>query len=123
MLVVHEDLHGQEIPESLNFCDFQDGDGEEVVELSLNSVVGLSALRTMKIKGHLTQQKVIRLIDCGATHNFISNWLVQKLGLSVEATSGYGVLIGTGKAIKGEGICKGVLLNLQNIEIMKVFCL
>ena len=47
--------------------------------------------------------------------------MVQKLGLLVEATSRYGVLLGTGQAIKGEGICKGVVLTIQNIEIVEDF--
>ena len=36
------------------------------------------------------------MIDCGATHNFISATLVQKLGLPWETTSSYGVLMGIG---------------------------
>ena len=61
------------------------------------------------------------LIDYGATHNFISNWLVQKLGLSWETASGYSVLLGSGQAINGEGIYKGVILTLQYIEIVEDF--
>ena len=79
-------------------------------------MVGISAPRTMKVKRKITQQEVITLIDCGATHNFFFSWLVKKLGLPVEATSGYGVLLGTGQAIKGEGICKGVVVTIQNIQ-------
>ena len=92
---------------------------KEVAELSLNSVVGISALRTMKVKWKITQHEVITLIDCGATHNFIFSKVVQNLGLPVEATSGYGVLLGKGQEIKGEGICKGVVLTIQNIEIVE----
>ena len=44
------------------------------------------------------------LIDGGVTHNFISTKLVQKPTLTVEGTSGYGVLMGTGAVVKGEGI-------------------
>ena len=48
-----------------------------VVELSINSV-GLSNPGTMK---------VIVLIDCGATHNFISEKLVSMLQLPIKDTS------------------------------------
>ena len=54
---------------------------EEVAELSLKSMVGILTLRTMKVKGNITQQKVIALIDYDATHNFIYSRAVQKLGL------------------------------------------
>ncbi|KAL2469553.1 Ty3-gypsy retrotransposon protein [Abeliophyllum distichum] len=67
----------------------------EVVELSLNSVVGLTPPRTMKVKGKIAAQEVVILIDCGASHNFISTELVQKLGLPRTATNGYGVIMGT----------------------------
>ena len=50
------------------------------------------------------------LIDGGATHNFISVELVQLLGLIREETIGYGVMMGTGMAVEGTGICKGVKL-------------
>ena len=39
----------------LSFSDLQEGDAEEVVELSLNSMVGISAPRTMEVKGKITQ--------------------------------------------------------------------
>ena len=60
---------------------------EEVAELSLNSVVGLSTPKTMKVKEKIGHQEVIALIDCGATHNFISNRVVQLLRLPLEATT------------------------------------
>ena len=31
------------------------------------------------------------------------------------------MLLGSGQTIKGEGICKGVILNMQNIEIVEDF--
>lgn len=39
----------------------------EMVELSLNSVVGLTPPQTMKIKGTIEGQEVIVLIDSGAS--------------------------------------------------------
>ena len=59
------------------------------------------------------------MIDCGATHNFISTYLV--LGLPLEATTSYGVLMGTGLAVKGEGVCPRVPFTLQNVEIVEHF--
>jgi len=61
------------------------------------------------------------LINGGATHNFISVDLVQRLGLNREETTSYGVVMGTGMAVQGAGICKGVKLNLQNIQIVGIF--
>lgn len=61
------------------------------------------------------------LIDCGATYNFISYDLVRNLGLPVDQTGGYGVVLGTGLSIKGEGICQGVAVSMQEIEVMEDF--
>lgn len=87
----------------------------------MNSVVGLTAPQTMKLKGEIEQQPVVVLIDGGATHNFISVELVQLLGLSREETTGYGVIMGTGMAVQGAGICKRVKLQLQNLQIVEDF--
>lgn len=66
--------------------DIEGGDGEEEmkeekvrrtefegVELSMNSVVGLTSPKTMKMKDTINGQEVVVLIDFGATHNFISS--------------------------------------------------
>lgn len=93
----------------------------EAVELSINSVVGLTSPHTMKVKGRIGEQEVVVLVDCGATHNFISVELVQKLEIPRTETSGYGVIMGTGLAVQGAGICKVVVLKLQNLEIVDDF--
>ena len=93
----------------------------EVVELSLNSVVGLSEPRTMKLKGEIHGKEVVVFIDCGATHNFISKSVVESLQILRQGTSQYGVVIGSGKQIRGMGVCKGVVLQLQGITIIEDF--
>lgn len=67
----------------------------EVAEASLNSVVGLTSPHTMKVKGVTEGQDVVMLIDCGATHNFISHQVIDKLDLPLSNTDGYGVIMGT----------------------------
>ncbi|XP_024026844.1 uncharacterized protein LOC112093161 [Morus notabilis] len=94
---------------------------EELVELSLNSVVGLTAPKTMKLQGQVGGCEVIILIDSGATHNFIACDLVKGLGLAVDRTGGYGVVIGTGLSVKGEGICRWVAVSMQGIEVIEDF--
>ena len=61
------------------------------------------------------------MIDCGASHNFISTKLIKKLGIPLQATTSYGVLMGTSMVVKGESICRGVSLTLQNIKIVQDF--
>ncbi|XP_024030016.1 uncharacterized protein LOC112094120 [Morus notabilis] len=97
------------------------GDDEEVVELSLNSVVGLTSPKTMKLKGVLRGKEVTVLIDSGATYNFISVDLVRKMELTVDKIGDYGVVMGTGLSVKGEGVCRGIVVSLQDIEIVEDF--
>lgn len=79
----------------------------EVVKLSLNTVVGFSTPGTMKLRGEVDQTGVVVLIDCGASHNFISQKLVEALEIPTVETSNYGVVMGSGVAVKGKGIVKG----------------
>ena len=88
------------------------------IEVSLNSMVGLSPPKTMKVKGYIREQPAVTLIDSGATHNFISRDLVSKLSLPKEKTSSYGITLGSGDSVAEEGICCGVRLRLQGIDIV-----
>lgn len=67
-----------------------------VVELSLNSVVGLTAPGTFKIKGMVEDREIVVMIDCGATHNFIPLKLVEELNIPTTETTNYGVIMGFG---------------------------
>ena len=64
---------------------------------------------------------MVVLIDSGAFHNFIASKLVQKLGLIQTQTKGYGMIMWSGMAIQGGGVCKGVTLTLQNVEVVEDF--
>lgn len=59
----------------------------------------------MKVKGKVGDQEVMVLIDIGATHNFISAELVEKLQLPVTGAEAYGITMGTGALVAGRGIC------------------
>lgn len=46
--------------------------GNQILEISMNSVVGLNGNQTMKLMGKLIGEEILVLIDSGATHNFIA---------------------------------------------------
>ena len=64
---------------------------------------------------------VVVLIDCCATYNFISEKLVAQLKLPLEETSHYGVILGSGNAVKGKGICSQVEITLGDWKIVDNF--
>ena len=76
----------------------------EVVELSLNSVAGLSEPRTMKLKGEIHGKEVVVFIDCGATHNFIFKSVVESLQIPRQGTLSGNWLR---EAYKGNGCLQG----------------
>lgn len=121
MVLLDEDLQeGMEEVEK----ELQESESNEVgeaMELSINSVVRLTSPQTMKVKGLIGKQEVVVLIDCGATNNFTSTELVQKLGLPRAETIGFRVIIRTRFAVQGAGIYKWVILSLQNLEITEDF--
>lgn len=82
-------------------------------EVSLNSVVGLSNPRTMKLRGKVGESEVVVLIDPGATHNFVSLDKVAALKLPVTDSGGFGVSLGNGEAVRGNGVCENVILQLD----------
>ncbi|KAA0041482.1 Beta-galactosidase [Cucumis melo var. makuwa] len=88
------------------------------IELSLNSVVGLTNPGIMKVKGRVGEEEVVILIDCGATHNFIAEKLVTKLGLTLQETPNYGVILGSGTAVKGKGVCRDVEVQLEGWKVV-----
>ena len=55
------------------------------VKFSLNSVVGLANLKTLWTRGNIGEQPVVVLIDPRATHNFLSQKLVEMLGILILA--------------------------------------
>nr|GEU55879.1 putative mitochondrial protein [Tanacetum cinerariifolium] len=103
----------------------EDSDPEHVhldsVEVSLNSVIGFTTPRIMKIKGILRDRYVVVLIDYGATHKFLSMELVNDLGLVVSGRGSMGVMLGNGKIENSYGLCKQVVLTLHELQVVDDF--
>lgn len=65
-----DDLEDTKMEEAL--MEEQMTEVNSIVELSLNSMVGLTTPGMFKVKGLLEHCKIITTMDCRATHNFIS---------------------------------------------------
>ncbi|XP_017233746.1 uncharacterized protein LOC108207825 [Daucus carota subsp. sativus] len=95
---------------------------EPVPEVSLNSVVGLSNPKTMKLRGIIGANQVVVLIDPGATHNFLSLKVVEAGGIVVTPSGNFGVSLGNGEAVRGTGLCKEVCVQLDGgLEVVEDF--
>lgn len=113
------ELEGKEHHEGQN----ENQEVQELVKLSLQSIVGLTAERSIKMKGKIGGTEVIVLIDSGATSNFISTELAGAIGLPITETGGFGVSVGNGQIIAGREKCAGVVLAIQGLEIIEEFLL
>lgn len=92
---------------------------QTVAQLSINSVVGLINPRTMKVKGKIQNEWVIVFINCGASHNFIAERLASLLQLPVIETSNYGVILGSGSAVNGKGVCNLIELAIGELTLRR----
>ena len=57
----------------------------------------------------------------GVTNNFLSVDLIEELKLPLSTTANYGVIMGTRMAVRGKGICKGVILEMQGLIVVEDF--
>ena len=67
--------------------------------------------------GEIGNRKIVVLIDCGASHNFIATNLVQELKIPIISTPTYYVEVGDGHKIKCMEVSQGVVLKLQGLKI------
>ncbi|KAJ1437554.1 Retrotransposon gag domain [Sesbania bispinosa] len=86
------------------------------LQLSLYSMAGLTSSKSWKIMGaRVNDQQVVALIDCRASHNFISQELVERLKLPVKETSPYTVEVGDGHKVECRGVCENLVIRIQGM--------
>jgi len=85
----------------------------EFHELSLHGIEGITTRKSLKLWEKIRNKKVIVLIDCGATQNFISVKLVKELRLEVTPTSPYFVEVGDGHKVRCQECVDPCLLNCK----------
>lgn len=62
------------------------------ITVSMNSIVGFTNPKTLKLVGTIGKGEVVVMVDPGATHNFISLRAVEELHIPLAELGGFGVI-------------------------------
>ncbi|GJV00618.1 putative mitochondrial protein [Tanacetum coccineum] len=119
LLVDEEEEYEEEDDEELKMAT--DHAHLDMVEVSLNSVMGFTPNYTMNLYGKIRDREVAVLIDCGATHNIISSKIVEELGLAVSDSVTFNVTLGNGETTRSKGSCKGLVVVFPEIQVFEDF--
>ncbi|KZV39093.1 hypothetical protein F511_34263 [Dorcoceras hygrometricum] len=82
------------------------------LELPLFSISGMSQPQTLKLRGRIKDEEVVVMVNSGASHNFVSRALMEKLGLGIDETVRFGVCLGNGRRIQCQGLCRNLQVEL-----------
>ncbi|KZV46799.1 peroxidase 64 [Dorcoceras hygrometricum] len=82
------------------------------LELPLFSISGVSQPQTLKLRGWILGEEVVIMVDSGASHNFFSRPLIEKLGIPIEETVRFDVCLGDGGKVRCQGVCRNLKVEL-----------
>ncbi|KAF7801588.1 Retrotransposable element Tf2 [Senna tora] len=92
-----------------------------IVELSMNSVVGITSNNTMKVLGKCPGEEVVVLIDNGASRNFVALEVVERLGIGVKRVRAFEVSLEDGYKITWNQMCSSMELEIQGMKVRQPF--
>ncbi|XP_031478539.1 uncharacterized protein LOC116249553 [Nymphaea colorata] len=84
-------------------------------ETSCHSLTDPSKAKAMRVRGYVNQTRLVVLLDSGATHNFMSLEVANKLGCRIEPQAPFTVMVGDGSKLPCEGRCKDLELVMNKV--------
>ena len=73
--------------------------------------------RTLKLQGMVKWVSILLLVDSGATHNFMSRKLAEKIGWKIIETKPLIIKLGDGHRAEAQGKCVGMELELGRHKV------
>ncbi|XP_058782994.1 uncharacterized protein LOC131657638 [Vicia villosa] len=94
---------------------------DDPAQISYHALVGHSVPQTLRVMGRIGKQQVSVLIDGGSTNNFIQDRLVKQLGLELQPTDAFNVLVGNGEELPCGYLCRQLPILLGPNEFFVDF--
>lgn len=88
------------------------------IELSAAAACGFDGPQMMKVLGLIGDFRVAVMIDSGATHCFVSPYIVKRLTLAVDTSAKLPVRLGDGNQVLTTGLCTGLCLTLASADFI-----
>ncbi|XP_061365599.1 uncharacterized protein LOC133308882 [Gastrolobium bilobum] len=86
---------------------------EALFQMSMFSLLGLSSNQSMKLWGSIRRERLVMMVDSGASRNFVERSVAERLKLTVEATPTYNVVVGDGYKVQCQGVCRNFTIDVQ----------
>ncbi|KAH6775676.1 hypothetical protein C2S52_013237 [Perilla frutescens var. hirtella] len=84
------------------------------LQLSRLSSDGFDGAQTLKLFSKVHGRQMLTMIDSGASHCFISDYLARLLELPIDSSADIAVVLGDGTRIRTRGVCKVVLFIISD---------
>ena len=82
------------------------------MRISLNSLAGLTSIKSFKVRGEIQGRDELVLADSGALGNFLATRVAKELHITVKKIPTFTIEVGNGQKEKGDGVCCGVELKV-----------
>jgi hypothetical protein len=89
--------------------------------ISLNAIIGISAVETMRLAVQITTTTLTALVDSGSTHSFISVEAASRLHLLPIHRPGLRVKVANDDQVACDGVCKDTHFTIDDEEFMLDF--
>lgn len=81
-------------------------------QISLHALLGHTIPQTLRVLGHIANTQVAILVDGGSTNNFVQERVAKNLGLPLQPSPTFQVLVGNGEELQCSTICPNVCIIL-----------
>lgn len=90
-------------------------------EITLQSLTGWDSPKTLRVETLINRQRLVALVDSGATHNFLSDRAANRLNLKLSPTKPFSVRVADGHPIQCRGAYRRTDMLLGGVSFLVDF--